>query len=251
MPDEPEQSVMAADQRHLSGGAPDAASVMARLPTAVYWCASVLILLQLIAGQALARESRAGAFDYYTLSLSWSPTYCDTEAGSNDRQQCGPGRRFAFVVHGLWPQYESGWPENCDASETWVPDDAIAKMLSIMPSRKLVIHEWRRHGSCSGLDIDDYFAMTRALFAMIKIPARYLSPNTDLVVTPKQITDDFIKTNRELTAGMMSVQCGNRSDQARLSELRVCFDREGTFRDCGSNERRQCRARSLVLPRVR
>ena len=60
---------------------------------------------------AAAKGPVPGQFDYYVLALSWSPSYCAGEAGQNDQQQCAPGRRFAFVVHGLWPQYNKGWPE--------------------------------------------------------------------------------------------------------------------------------------------
>jgi ribonuclease T2 len=241
---------MAADQRYLSASRGNAAARIAGV-AARATRAAVLIILQLIAGAALARDDRAGVFDYYVLALSWSPTYCGSEAGAHDGEQCTPGRRFAFVVHGLWPQFEKGWPENCSTGERWVPEAQIDMMLDIMPSRNLVIHEWKKHGSCSGLSLSDYFDKARALFAKIRIPARYLAPDTDLSVTPKQVTDDFVKSNRELRAAMLSVQCGNRSDRARLSELRVCFDRDGAFRACGENERRQCRAETLILPRVR
>ena len=43
----------------------------------------------------------------------------------DDRQQCAPGRRFAFVVHGLWPQYTKGWPEFCRTRENWIPQDSL------------------------------------------------------------------------------------------------------------------------------
>jgi ribonuclease T2 len=213
--------------------------------------ATLLALLQLTIAAAGAVGTAPGNFDYYALVLSWSPTYCAGEAGGSDEQQCGPGRRFAFVVHGLWPQFEKGWPQYCDTRERWVPEEEITAMLSVMPSRRLVIHEWRKHGSCSGLGVSDYFARTRTLFAKVRIPARYLGPTADILTTPKQLTADFIKTNRDLAATMISLHCGNRSDRARLSELRICFGLDGAFRQCGGNERRQCRAETLILPRVR
>ena len=74
-----------------------------------------------LAPLALARGPLPGQFDYYALSLSWSPTYCGSNAGQNDPQQCGPGRAYAFVVHGLWPQYAQGWPENCRAEKLVLP----------------------------------------------------------------------------------------------------------------------------------
>lgn len=220
-----------------------------RAPGVAVVAAAVLAIL-LNAG-ALARDSRAGVFDYLVLSLSWSPTYCDGPGGRDDHQQCGPGRRFAFVVHGLWPQYNSGWPEYCDTRESWVPQALIDAMLDIMPSKRLIIHEWKKHGSCSGLTMADYFEATRLLFEKIRIPARYLSPQAPINTTPGQLVTDFVKTNRGLTHGMLSVQCGNARDRARLSELRICIDRRGNFRQCGVNEARHCRARTLVMPPVR
>jgi ribonuclease T2 len=207
------------------------------------------VLAFALAPSASARAP--GRFDYYALTLSWSPTYCASYPGQEDRQQCGPDRAYAFVVHGLWPQYEQGWPEDCALREKWVPDEIIDAMLDIMPSKKLIIHEWKKHGGCSGLRMRQYFDLTRALFGKIGIPARYLSPTAPIVTTPEGLVSDFVKTNRDLTASMLSVQCGNSRGAARLAELRICFGRDGGLRPCGANERRQCRAEKLVLPPVR
>src|SRR5205823_211721 len=66
----------------------------------------------------------AGQFDYYVLSLSWAPTYCQTHA--DDRAECS-GKGFGFVLHGLWPQYDNGgYPENC-ATQFQLTPDAAAK----------------------------------------------------------------------------------------------------------------------------
>lgn len=221
-------------------------------PRLAAFLASLLALASLaLAPAAVARGPVPGQFDYYALTLSWSPTYCVSDAGRDDRQQCGLGRAYAFVVHGLWPQYEQGWPQDCRMRETWVPDDLITQMLDIMPSKKLVIHEWKKHGGCSGLKMRAYFDLTRGLFAKLRIPARYLKPQEPVVVTPEELVTDFIKSNRDLAGDMLSVQCGNSRGAARLSELRICFGKDGTLRSCGVNEKRQCRASRLVLPPVR
>ncbi len=210
------------------------------------------VLLAALLSRAEARDSRPGQFDYFVLSLSWSPTFCDGPNGDRNPQQCSPGRRFAFVVHGLWPQYrDGGWPESCATSETWVPQQLIDEMLPVMPSKNLIVHEWKKHGSCSGLSMDDYFTVTRLLFEKLRIPARYLSPQAPIRTTPEQLAADFVKTNRDLTASMLSVQCGNARDTARLSELRICIDRRGNFGQCGTIADRPCRAKTLVMPPVR
>ena len=214
--------------------------------------AVALILLSFFLMAPLAaRAATAGDFDYYVLSLSWSPTWCAAEAGRARDVQCAAGRRYAFVAHGLWPQYERGWPQYCDTSERWVPRATIAAMLDIMPSKDLIIHEWRKHGTCSGLSQEAYFATLRRFFAALHIPARYLAPNRTVTVTPAGLVSDFINTNTGLAAAMLSLACGNARDTARLSELRVCFSRNGRFRACGVNERHGCNARLLNLPPVR
>ncbi len=217
------------------------------LAAAALLCAAVLTA----PGARAFEQHKPGVFDYFVLALSWSPSYCASPDGADDRQQCAPGKRFAFVVHGLWPQYEQGWPEYCETDENWVPDEIIDEMLPVMPSKRLIIHEWKKHGTCVGVSMADYFRATRLLFEKVRIPARYLSPTSTVTTTPEQLVTDFVKTNRDLTADMISVQCGNSRDRGRLSELRICLDRRGNFSQCGENERRQCRARTLVMPPVR
>jgi ribonuclease T2 len=218
-------------------------TILASCKVALFLFISILILIT----AAGAKDQRPGQFDYYVLALSWSPSYCAGEAGQNDHQQCAPGRRFAFVVHGLWPQHNEGWPEYCRTREGWIPQPVIDGIIDVMPSKKLIIHEWKKHGTCSGLSQKDYFNTVKEFFGQVRIPARYLSPQAPVMVAPGQLVGDFVKTNKGLTADMLSVQCGNARDQARLSELRVCVNKEGSFIACGLNETRQCRAKTLVL----
>lgn len=124
-------------------------------------------------------------------------------------------------------------------------------MMDIMPSKKLIIHEWKKHGTCAGLTQADYFSTVRAVFDKVRIPARYLSPGNDITTTPAQIVTDFVQSNRDLTANMLDLECGNARDAARLSELRICLTTGGAFTACGANETNACRASSLVLPHVR
>ena len=209
--------------------------------------AAFALLLLLTAG---LKPAFAQDFDYYTLALSWSPTWCGDQRNA-DEDQCQPGRRFAFVVHGLWPQHEQGWPQNCGPAER-LPQSLIEKQLDIMPARGLVIHQWRKHGTCSGLDAREYFSQVRERFQSVRIPARYLSPARTVEVRPAELINDFVKSNKGLTADMLSVQCGGRrGGRARLTELRVCMDKQEGFDRCGENERRSCQADTLVLPPVR
>jgi ribonuclease T2 len=195
----------------------------------------------------------AASFDYYALVLSWSPTYCSTPQGKKAKLQCGVGRKrdYGFVVHGLWPQYKKGWPQNCPTGEKWVSKGQIAAMLDIMPSPKLVIHEWKKHGTCSDLGQTAYFATTRELYNKLKIPKQYISPGQYTTTSPEDLKRQFMRANSWLQPEMISVQCGNRRDRATLRDLRFCFGTDLKPRACGQNERQQCKASRLIMPPAR
>ena len=195
-----------------------------------------------------------GRFDYYALVLSWSPTYCASLRSGSYDPQCHrrDGRRYAFVLHGLWPQHERGWPENCRTRERpFVPEPLIDSMLDIMPSKRLIIHEYRKHGTCSGLTPEGYYGLSRRLFGTIKIPPRFVQPNNDFTTSPEEVVSAFVDSNPALKPDMMGVACGGSGN--RLREIRICFTREGAPTRCGRNEEqsRLCRASRMYVPPVR
>jgi ribonuclease T2 len=199
------------------------------------------------------RRNVAGEFDYYALALSWSPTYC-ADSGDRDDTQCNrrDGRRYAFVLHGLWPQYEKGWPESCRTPRRpFVPEPLIESMLDIMPSRRLIIHEFRKHGVCSGLDAQGYFSASRRLFNAVRVPEAYRNPFEIVTSTPRDLINEFASANPHLRRDSIAVVCEGRN--GRLKEVRICFSKDGKSRACGENEspRRLCSADRTYAPPVR
>lgn len=196
----------------------------------------------------------AGVFDYYALVLSWSPTHCQTESTLGDDMQCNrsDGKRYAFVLHGLWPQYENGYPEACRTPRRpYVPQDVIDGMLDIMPASGLVIHEYKKHGTCSGLDANQYFGTARRLYRTIQIPERYKNPFETQFVSPAELISEFAKANPQLKPGSIAVACGGSG--SRLREIHICFGKDGQSRACGSNENQSsmCRSDRMHVPPVR
>ena len=198
------------------------------------------------------RGDQAGAFDYYLLSLSWSPTYCAGLSPGRRDPQC-EGRPYAFVLHGLWPQHERGWPQDCrSADRGWVPGPVAERMLDIMPSKGLVFHEYRKHGTCSGLGVDGYFDLARKLYEKVTIPRRFVGLTDDrFMIAPGELMREFLAANPALKPDMIAVQCGGTGN--RLKEVRVCFDKGGNFRSCGRNEdqAKLCAADRMYVPPVR
>jgi ribonuclease T2 len=204
-----------------------------------------------LSGSALAqdkRQNQPGQFDFYVLALSWSPSFCEqSRERAPDRapdQQCS-GKGFSFVVHGLWPQYENGFPEFCQVPAPRLDHAAVTSGLDMMPSPRLVFNQWDRHGTCSGLTPHAYFETMHKARAVVKIPAEYLGVAQPLSATPGEVEDAFIKANPGLTRGAISLSCDSKQ---RLSDVRICLSKELGFRDCADLDRRSCQREQVLLP---
>jgi ribonuclease T2 len=198
------------------------------------------------AGARNRQRGEPGQFDFYVLSLSWSPSFCETASAGSNQQQCGR-RPYSFVVHGLWPQYEHGFPESCQVPPPRIDRGLVDRMLDLMPAPALIFHEWDAHGTCSGLDPSPYFETVRKAREAIKIPPEYVDPKTPLTVTPGEVVDAFVKANERLTPAAVTIDC----DRTRLREVRICLTRDLQFRNCEEISRRSCRSAGLVMPPAR
>jgi ribonuclease T2 len=195
-------------------------------------------------GNAFAadRANIAGQFDYYVMSLSWSPEYC-ASSSDPDSTQCGE-RRYSLVVHGLWPQYENGgFPADCSA-ERAVPQAIVDSMIDIMPSKKLIQHEWDKHGTCSGLSVDKYFQLTRQIYNSIAIPDQYKQPTDYIMTSIKGLERDLIGVNPALDGSKIAIDCKGRF----LQEIRVCYDKNNQPRVCGRKVADKCRTKVVLRP---
>jgi ribonuclease T2 len=215
-------------------------------------CLASMVLLVAGFGASLAQDSsrnEPGKFDFYVLSLSWSPSYCAAaheRYARNDGIQCG-ARPFSFVVHGLWPQYERGFPENCQVPSPRLYHGIVDSMLDVMPAPRLVYNEWDRHGTCSGLSPRAYFDLIRKAREAIKIPEQYVNLQAPLEVAPAAVEEAFTKANSGLTSEGMAIECARN----RLTEVRICLSKDLQFRECPEIARRSCKRDQVVMPPVR
>ena len=187
------------------------------------------------------RQGEPGRFDFYVLALSWSPSYCeaarDRRPNRAPDRQCA-GRPFAFVVHGLWPQYERGFPSYCQVPAPRLDRAIVGSMLDVMPSPV-------KSSAVSSGTI--YFETVRKAQAAVKIPPDYLDLSRPIAVAPGEVADAFVKANPGLSRRAMAVSC----DGKRLTEVRVCLAQDLSFHDCPEISRRACRLALVAMPAVR
>ena len=207
--------------------------------------ATIAVAMSFSLACAAGAQDRAGDFDYYVLSLSWSPSWCETEGGPQDAQ-CAPEADRGFVVHGLWPQYEDGWPEWCSSAERNPSRRETAAMADVMGSGGLAWHQWKKHGRCTGLSSRAYFLLTREAFARVNRPSALRSLDRAVRIDPDVIEDAFLAANPQAEPDGITVTCRD----GRLHEVRICMDRSLDFRPCGRDVVRDCSADLVRLPAI-
>jgi ribonuclease T2 len=221
---------------------------MARSIGRLFACGLVALVTGSPAAAQDLRQNRPGQFDFYVLSLSWSPSFCDAagERGTPPQQQCAT-RPYSFVVHGLWPQYERGFPEFCQVPAPRLDRNIVSTMLDLMPAPRLIFQQWDKHGTCSGLAPTAYFETVRKARAVVKIPPEFVDVKETLTVSPDEVEEAFVQANAGLTRDAVAVTCDSR----RLSEVRICMSKDFRFHPCPDIDARACRREKVVMPPVR
>jgi ribonuclease T2 len=198
--------------------------------------------------QRTERGGAAGDFDFFVLALSWSAGFCEVEGDQKNRDQCAKGSGLGFVLHGLWPQNERGFPSDCGPAGRTPSRAAMDIAKEAFPDEGLARHQWRKHGSCSGLSPTDYFRASKEAKDKVVIPPAFQKPDKEGRWSPVDIERAFTAANPGLRAEMMSVSCR----RGVLNELRICLTKDlRGFRACEEVDRGGCRTREIVAPPVR
>ena len=213
---------------------------------------SALLLLALgcsLTGTSFAKHKKSSSnssqatFDYYLLTLSWAPQFCATNPKGKSSAECDPKKEMGLVVHGLWPQYNNGkWPQDC-ASTPPVASATVDHMLPIMPGKDLIQHEWAKHGTCSGLSVDDYFAAIEKLYNGLSVPDDFKKPSSSSEAAPSDIEQKFATANQAGSASFR-VSC----PQNEFSAVEVCLSKDFKYQAC-PDTLKECHASQIkVLP---
>jgi ribonuclease T2 len=187
------------------------------------------------------QPGQPGQFDYYLLTLSWSPEFCH---GHPNAPECGG--HHGFMVHGLWPQYSNGtWPAGCQTSQP-APTDT-SPVANIMPP-DIIEHEWEKHGTCSGLSGNDYFALIRKVFDSIQIPSQFASPTSSFTMRPGALKNDFEKSNPGLSDQDMAIQLKSRR---YLNAVEICLTKDNSPKPTACSNVEDIHGGTFIVPPVR
>jgi ribonuclease T2 len=205
------------------------------------------MLAACIAVAAARAEDRAGDFTHYVLALSWNASWCQLEGEAEGAEQCDPRHDLGFTLHGLWPQYEDGWPEYCRTRHADPSRAATAAMADIMGTGGLAWYQWKKHGRCAGLPAGEYFALAREAFGTIRQPEVLRRLDRTVRVDPDVVEEAFLDANPGLASDQLAVTCR----AGLLQEVRICLSPALEPRACTPEVERGCASSSIELPPVR
>jgi ribonuclease T2 len=206
-----------------------------------------LLIWCLMCLPALADGERAGAFDYYVLSLSWSPNWCALEGDARNSQQCDDDADFGWVLHGLWPQYESGYPSYCPVTQRPPSRSMTTAMADIMGTSGLAWYQWKKHGVCSGLSASDYYALARLAYSRVTRPDVFRKLDKPVRLPAKVVEQAFLRANPGLHPDAITITCTS----GHIQEARICLSRDLEPRRCGGDVRHDCSLDDALFEAIR
>ncbi|WP_170468028.1 ribonuclease T2 family protein [Ruegeria arenilitoris] len=206
-----------------------------------------LVLVLVGALVAHADGEKAGEFDYYVLSLSWSPNWCAREGDARGSDQCDARHDYGWILHGLWPQYHQGWPSFCRTPEAPPSRAMTREMADIQGTSGLAWHQWKKHGTCSGLSAPDYYALSRQAYGMVERPRVFRKLDASVKLPASVVEEAFLKANPGLERDMITVTC----KQGYIEEVRLCLSRELNPVPCGRDVVKDCTAKDALFDPIR
>ena len=206
------------------------------------------LILALILLPALARaEDKPGEFDYYVMALSWSPNWCAIEGDARGSDQCDARHDHGCILHGLWPQYHRGWPAFCQTAER-PPSRAMTRdMADIMGTSGLAWHQWKKHGTCSGLSAPAYYALSREAYGRITRPEIFRKLDRAVKLPASVVEEAWLQANPDLEPDGITITCKD----GHIQEARICLSRTLDPVPCGQDVVRDCQMRDALFTPVR
>lgn len=210
------------------------------------WLSAALALL-FLAAPAQAEGEVAGEYDYFVLSLSWSPNWCALEGDARNSPQCENGTNHGWIMHGLWPQFHRGYPSFCRTAERPPSRSMTREMSDIMGTSGLAWHQWNKHGTCTALSARDYYALSREAYATVTRPAVFRKLDRTVKLPAHVVEEAFLKANPGFDADGVTVTCRDR----HIQEVRLCFSKALAPVACGQDVVRDCMMKNALFTPLR
>jgi len=195
----------------------------------------------------------AAAEDSYLLALTWQPGFCAnaTHAAFAECKSAAKDKA-RLVLHGLWPD----WDVNGDGKRNADDDFCILNRKEIMAldsgnwlklppvqlseasssdlkgampgiAAGLERHEWWKHGTCSELTAEDYFATAIVLMRQVErgALARLLVDHAGGKLERRELLEAFAQDFGKDATRALVLDCTKNGGDTALTEIRLRLKR--------------------------
>lgn len=205
------------------------------------------LLLSFSALCARAEGERAGEFDYFVMALSWSANWCALEGDARRSPQCDASADYGWILHGLWPQFHRGYPSFCQTAQRPPSRGITAQMADIMGTPGLAWHQWKKHGSCTDLTAEDYYALSRRAYETVTRPAIFRKLDRTVKLPASVVEEAFLKENPDLSPDSITITCR----KGYIQEARICLSRDLKPVPCGRDTITDCPLKDALFEPLR
>ena len=109
-------------------------------------------------------------------------------------------------------------------------------MADIMGTSGLAWHQWKKHGTCSGLSATGYYDLSRQAYASVTRPTVFRKLDKTVRLPASVVEDAFLEANPEVEADGLTVTCRS----GFIQEVRVCMSKDLSPVPCGQDVVRDC-----------
>ncbi len=187
-------------------------------------------------------------FDYYVMTLSWAPGFCDLGGKETSSPECAEGSGDGFVVHGLWPNNEyRPNPEVVPGPGRHAQPILTTSMASTptIASRPTNTASTELARASARMTISPPCA---ACGRGSKIPEMFQATSEPLHMAPEEIEQAFMTANPNLHPDNMAISCSN----GELVDVRFCLAKDlSSYAVCRKVARHTCQRASIVVAPVR
>lgn len=205
---------------------------------AVFRWSSVLALIMSMSVTAYAAPSSE-----YVLRIEMAPAVCMLDPSQAKQRKCLEG--YSFVIKGLYPETVG---KNCTTNRlATLPPLQARAIARVMPNESERLQLWRSVGQCVDGNASQYFRRIATYAERLNIP-HILTTEKSHYVSQQNVLKQFHHLNPQLPKDAIRLSCQQdaRSQHSILTEIQICYHRNGSYKSCSTNVPTTCPSNFVI-----
>lgn len=167
----------------------------------------------------------------YILHVEMTPAVCALDSSKQKQRKCLEG--YSLTISSLLPEVPVN--RNCETKSSAALSPLQSTVVArVMPNETERVQLWQNVGGCVPMNASQYYRTIINFAERLKIPADLTSQNT-ISVQKENLRQQFTKLNPSLPANGIRFSCQSSRSDSILTEVRVCYHKNGQYKQCASH----------------